>query len=410
MEPDGDHIVVAGMGVEAPGGVDNTASLWRALTEKRELIGVFPRDRGWPLDRVGVSADGRFAVPDAGGFLRKATMSDPEYLGVTWAQARAAQRVSWQALENAQINPDSVAGEAGGCFMGTSYRTSATTIAEVPGWISNNLRLCGPSVSVDTACASGLSALHLAAAAIRNGECEWALAGAVSVMGEPSAFFESAKVDELATDGHCRSFADNASGTVWAEGAAAVVLERESRARRLGHPVYGRLLASQINHNSSYRQHIVPSAAQEQLIRRTIAHAGIAAEKVRLIEGHGGGTRAGDSVEVTALQNTYGLTDPARGGSLLGSVKSNLGHAQGAASMLGLIKLLLCGVNGQIAPSLFADTPTTEVDWEASSLRLASKLEPWPLNDGFRYGAVSSFGMTGTNAHAILAMPGTDPS
>ncbi|WP_280258362.1 polyketide synthase [Nocardia wallacei] len=419
VEAESDCIVITGIGVEAPGDVDDLPSFWEALAGGRELIGPFPRDRGWRLDGVGAASAGSTVVPDAGGFLSEATRFDPEFFGIRLSEARVAMdpqqwvalRVAWRALENAGVNPGKLKGEACGSFVGASYNEhqgrSGMTLAAISGRISHCLGLYGPAISVDTACASGLTALHSAAAAIRDGDCEWALAGAVCVMGQPSAFFESAKVNGLATDGHCRSFAEGASGTVWAEGAAVVVLERESRARRLGHRVYGRILASQVNHNGSGRRIILPSAtAQERLIRQTIERAGIGIGDVGLIEGHGAATRAGDSVEITALQQTYGSAQRHhRGGPVLGSVKSNLGHTQAAAGMLGLVKMLLCGARGAIAPSVFSENPTTKVDWAGSNLRLAAELEPWQPHGGLRYGAISSFGLAGTNAHLLLAMP-----
>ncbi|MFI6171699.1 polyketide synthase [Nocardia sp. NPDC051052] len=426
-----DPIVVVGMAVEAPGGIDTLAELWQALAESRELIGRFPRDREWPIDQLLAlgEIEGWRSVCDAGGFLVGATEFDPMFFGITPREAvamdpqqRVAMRVAWAALENAGINPGVLEGDSAGCWMGVSaseygpraaavndlsgYRVTGTALGAVAGRISHALGLIGPSVSVDTACASSLTAVHQAAAAIRADECEWALAGGVCVMGSPAAFYEFSKNNALATDGRCRSYAAAATGTLWGEGAGVVVLERESRAAQLGHRVYGRLLGSRINHNGKGAPIAVPSAAaQERLIHDTLAAAGCTPDVIGLIEGHGTGTPVGDPLELAALAKMYGAADRATGAPLLGSVKSNLGHAQAAAGILGLIKVLLCGANGAIAPSLHADHPTAEIDWDATSLRLAKKLEPWDPVDGIRYGAVSSFGVAGTNAHAILAMP-----
>lgn len=186
-----------------------------------------------------------------------------------------------------------------------------------------------------------------------------------------------------------------------------VVLERESRARRMGHRVYGRILGTQVNHNGKGAPIAVPStAAQERLIRKTVAAAGIEPALIKMIEGHGTGTAVGDPIELAALQHIYGAAvHPTGDGPLLGSVKSNLGHAQAAAGLLGLIKVLLSGLHGHIPPTRFADNPSRKVDWDSSSVRLAEKLEYWAPRDGVRYGAVSSFGVAGTNAHAIVSMP-----
>ncbi|WP_227998462.1 beta-ketoacyl [acyl carrier protein] synthase domain-containing protein [Nocardia australiensis] len=426
-----DPIVISGMAVEAPGGIDTLAEFWSALADARELIGPFPRNREWPIDQL-LSlhrTEGWGRVCDAGGFLSGATEFDPPFFGITPREAvamdpqqRVALRVAWRALENAGINPGALDGAEVGCFMGasineygpassavtehTGYRVTGTALGAIAGRISHGLGLVGPSLTTDTACASSLTALHLAANAVRAGECEWALAGAVCVMGSPAAFVEFSKNNALATDGHCRSYAADATGTLWGEGAGVVVVEHESRARELGHRIYGRLLASRVNHNGKGAPIAVPSAsAQQRLIEKTLSASGIRADDIGMIEGHGTGTPVGDPLELAALARVYGGTDRETEGPLLGSVKSNMGHAQAASGILGLIKVLLSGVNGQIPASLYADRPTTEIDWYTTNLRLATELEPWAAIDGVRYGAVSSFGVAGTNAHAIVAMP-----
>ncbi|MFC9993596.1 polyketide synthase [Nocardia sp. NPDC127526] len=437
-----DPIVIVGMGVEAPGGIETLPEFWAALAESRELIGPFPRDREWPLAEMFAldRREGWSPVRDAGGFLAGATEFDPLFFGITPREAvamdpqqRVALRVAWRALEHAGINPGAVDGDSAGCWMGASimeygpavaavneysgYRATGSALGAVAGRISHVLGLIGPSISVDTACASSLTAVHQAAAALRAGECEWALAGGVCVMGSPGAFYEFSKNNALATDGRCRPYAADATGTLWGEGSGVVVLERESRARELGHRVYGRLLGSRVNHNGKGAPIAVPSAAaQERLIRDTLAAAGLAPERVGLIEGHGTGTPVGDPLELTALARTYGAVPAGDGadkpvtGPRLGSVKSNTGHAQAASGMLGLIKVLLCGLHGSIAPSLHTDRPTRDIDWDATTLRLATKLEPWEAVDGLRCAAVSSFGVAGTNAHVIVGLPVAEES
>ena len=220
----------------------------------------------------------------------------------------------------------------------------------------------------------------MAAGAVRSGDCDWALAGGVCVMGSPAIIYDFAKQNALATDGHCRVYADDSSGTLWGEGAGFVVVEPESRARRLGHRVFGRILGSHYNHNGKGKPILTPRPeAQEKLFRRVIDKAGIDAADVGMIEGHGTATRAGDRAELTALLNTYGAAGSA---AFVGSAKSNLGHAQAAGGMLGVIKVLLAGWHGHVPASLFTENPTTEVDWESSSLRLATKLHPWEAKDG----------------------------
>lgn len=311
-----------------------------------------PRDRGWPIDEL-LSApqlDGWGQVCDAGGFLDNSAQFDPAFFGITHREAlvlnpqqRVAMRVAWRVLENSGINPDTVAGTEAGCFVGMSpmeYGPRAATadaysghrIASLgqlgaAGRISHSLGLIGPSMCVDAACASSLTALQLAANAVRNDECDWALAGGACVMGSPAAFFEFARLNALSDDGHCRAYADDASGTVWGEGAGMVLVERESRARQLGHPILGRIMAARTNHNGKGKPLLVPRVrAQEQLISRTLDAAGIDPADVGMIEGHGTATRAGDPVEVLAMFKTYGASGCE---ALLGSIKSTPGtHRQ----------------------------------------------------------------------------------
>ena len=424
-----DPVVISGMAVEAPGGVDSPGALWSALTESRELLGPFPRDRGWAVDDL-LSAsrvdEGWRQVCDSGGFLDGAASFDAPFFGLTdheamvmHPQQRVAMRVAWKALENAGINPATLEGSEGGCFVGmsmteyglrtavaddyTGFRTVGLGQLGGAGRISHCLGLTGPSISLDSACASSLTAVQLAANAVQLDECDWALAGAVCVLGEPTAFYEFSRLHALSADGHCRPYSDDATGTVWSEGAGMVVVERESRARQLGHRIYGRILAIRTNHNGKGKPILVPrTRAQVQLVTKTLDAAGIDPVDIGMIEGHGTATLAGDPQELTALFTTYGA---AGSESLLGSIKSNVGHAQTASGMLGLTKLLLAGQHGHIPPTLFSDNPTKTVDWDSTGLRLATKLHPWEPKDGVRYGAVSSFGAGGANAHAIIAMP-----
>lgn len=423
-----DPIVISGMAVEAPGRLHTPAALWSALTESRELLSEFPRDRGWPIDELlaAPQLDGWGQVCDSGGFLADSAQFDPGLFGITHREAlvmnpqqRVAMRVAWRALENAGINPGAVAGAEAGCFVGISpmeYGPRAATadaysghrIASLgqlgaAGRISHSLGLIGPSMCVDSACASSLTALQLAANAVRDDECDWALAGGVCVMGSPAAFFEFARLNALSDDGHCRAYADDATGTVWGEGAGMVLVERESRARQHGHPILARILAVRTNHNGKGKPLLVPRVrAQEQLIARTLDASGIDPADIGMIEGHGTATRAGDPVELLAMFKTYGAAGCQ---ALLGSIKSNAGHAQAASGILGLIKLLLSAQHGHIPPTLFADNPTKKLDWDLTGLRLATKLHPWPAKDGYRYGATSSFGAGGSNAHAVFALP-----
>lgn len=423
-----DPIVISGIAVEAPGGIETPADLWTALAESRELLSPFPRDRGWPLAELLSlgDRDGWGQVCDAGGFMDSAMTFDPSLFGITQREAlvmhpqqRVTMRVAWKALENAGINPGTLEGAEGGCFVGmsmseygsrtaladdyTGHRTVGMGQLGGAARVSHCLGLIGPSISLDTACASSLTAVHLAATAVQLGECDWALAGGVCVLGTPTAFYEFARLNALSDDGHLRAYAADASGTVWGEGAGMVLVEHESRARQLGHRIYGRILGIRSNHNGTGKPILVPRVrAQEQVVRKTLDVAGIDPAAVGMIEGHGTGTLAGDPVELLALFKTYGA---AGSEALLGSMKSNMGHPQAASGILGLIKVLLAGQQGYIPPTLYADNPTKMLDWDLTGIRLATELREWEPKDGVRYGAVSSFGAGGANAHAIIAMP-----
>ena len=425
-----DPIVIVGIAVEAPGGIETPEELFRALAAQEDLTGPLPRDRDWPVDQVLAlgELDGWGHVADAGGFLDGAAEFDPQFFGLSPREAvsmdpqqRVALRVGWRALENTGIDPASVAGTEVGVYFGASiaeygpraaavneysgHRIAGTALGAVSGRLSHALGAAGPSMTVDTACASSLNAVHLAAAAIRDGECDTAVAGGVCVMGSPAAFVEFARNNALASDGRCHTYAASADGTSWGEGAGAVVLERESRALALGHRIYGTVLGSRINHNGGGGPIVIPSAkAQRAVIEKTLAVADVDPAEVGYIEGHGTAT-LGDKLELTALAQTYGAARAGGEPVPVGSIKANGAHAQAAAGILGLVKVLMCGRHGVIVGSRFADDPTPVIDWETSGLVLDGTNRPWPWRDGRRVAAVSSFGVSGTNAHLIVAMP-----
>jgi mycobactin polyketide synthetase MbtC len=232
-----------------------------------------------------------------------------------------------------------------------------------------------------------------------------ALTGAVCVMGSPGYFVEFSRQHGLSDDGHCRSYSAQASGTVWAEGAAMFVLQRKSAALRDGRPVIAEIWATAVNQDGHSAGLSAPSgSAQIKLYRRALAQAGVCPEQVTMIEGHGTATRAGDRTELRSLAATYGDTEPGRG-PLLGSVKSNVGHTQAAAGALGLAKVLISADHRAVPATLHAAQASNEIDWDSQGLRLAREMTPWPAAAGRRIAAVSAFGISGTNTHAIVSMP-----
>jgi mycobactin polyketide synthetase MbtC len=425
-----DPIVIVGMALEAPGGVDTADAYWSLLSEQREALGPFPTDRGWAVrDLVdGSRRDGFKRIHDLGGFLSGAATFDPVFFGISPREAvamdpqqRVAMRVAWRALENSGINPDDLAGHDVGCYVGASitgygpdlaefsnhsgHLITGTALGVISGRIAYTLGLAGPAMTIDSSCASALAAFHVAVQSVRAGDCDMALAGGVCVMGSPGFFVEFSKQHALSDDGHCRPYSAHASGTVWAEGAAMFVLQRQSAARRDGRRILAEVRATSVNQDGRTTGLTAPSGpAQARLFQRAIDAAGVRPEEIGMVEGHGTGTKLGDRTELLSLAQTYGATEPGRG-ALLGSVKSNVGHSQAAAGALGLAKVLVAADHGAVPASLHLDEQSREIDWDSQGLRPASTLTPWPALNGRRLAAVSAFGMSGTNAHVIVSMP-----
>jgi mycobactin polyketide synthetase MbtC len=425
-----DPVVIVGMAVEAPGGVDSADAYWSLLSEQREALGPFPTDRGWPIREIiaGSQRDGFKRIHDLGGFLTGATVFDPEFFGISPREAvamdpqqRVALRIAWRTIENAGINPDDLAGHDVGCYVGasltgfgndmaeftdhTGHLITGTALGVISGRISYTLDLAGPALTIDSSCASALVAFNAAVSAVRSGDCDLALAGGVCVMSSPGFFVEFAKQHALSDDGRCRPYSAHATGTVWAEGAAMFLLQKRSAAIRDGRTILAEVLASCVNQDGRTTGLTAPSgAAQARLFQRAIDQSGVGLEEVGMVEGHGTGTSLGDRTELTSLAKTYGAGIPCHG-PYLGSVKSNVGHSQAAAGALGLAKVLVSAHRGAIPPTLHADEPSREIDWEAQGVRLADKLTPWAAEAGRRIAAVSAFGMSGTNSHAIVAVP-----
>ncbi|MET0702609.1 MAG: polyketide synthase [Mycobacterium sp.] len=425
-----DPVVIVGMALEAPGGVDSAESYWALLSEQREALGPFPDDRGWSLPELfaGSRRDGFKPIHNLGGFLTDAAHFDPEFFGISPREAvamdpqqRIALRIAWRTLENSGIDPDDLAGHDVGCYIGAStleygpaladysehsgHLITGTSLGVISGRIAYTLDLAGPALTVDTSCSSALAAFHTAVQGIRAGDCDLALTGGVAVMGTPGYFVEFSRQHALSDDGHCRPYSAHATGTVWAEGAAMFLLQRRSAALRAGRHILAEVAASGLNSDGRTTGLTAPSGpAQVRLFDRALHRAGVRPEDIGMIEGHGTGTQLGDRTELTALAATYGDTAPGRG-PLLGSVKSNIGHAQAAAGALGLAKVLISADRATIPPTLHADNPSHDITWEEQGLRLADKLTPWPAVGGRRLAAVSAFGMSGTNAHVIVSMP-----
>lgn len=429
-------IAIIGMACRYPGGIESPRELWDAVSSRRDLIREWPSNRGWDrLIQQGLGPVGFGGVRSrSGGFLSNADEFDAEFFGIGADEAvamdplhRQVLEVSWEAIEHARIDPQALHGSDTGVYLGagndqgygslqlqdvSSEATKGTEghhlIGGVPALASGRVSYClglkGPSLSLDTACSSGLVAVHLAVQALRTGDCSMALAGGGSILSTPGVFSLFDGGAGLAADGKVKPFAANADGTNFAEGVGILLLERLSDARRLEHNVLAVVRGSAVNQDGASNGLLAPSGlSQQQVIRSALGNASVSAVDVDVIEAHGTGTALGDMIEARALAATYGRNRSVERPLMVGSIKSNIGHTQLASGVAGVIKMVEAMRAEMLPATINSPEPDPELDWAAAGLKLVVEEQQWPTVEGRpRRAGVSSFGISGTNSHVIV--------
>lgn len=427
-----ESIAIVGIGCRFPGGVNDSRALWKLLVEGREGVCDVPADR-WNVERFYDAEPGLIgkSVAKRGGFLDAIDQFDPQFFGISPREApyidpqqRLLLETAWESIEDAGMILDFERGTDIGVFVGISHNdyqglqhtptdrsgiSAHTPIGSAHSIAANRISYClnltGPSIAMDTACSSALTAVHAACEHIHAGRCRTALAGGVTVMITPDGFIGFSQAGMLSPEGKCKAFDASADGFVRGEGAGMILMKKLSDALADGDPIHAVILGSSVNQDGHTNGISLPSPqAQARLVRDACADAGVDPSEIGFVEAHGTGTAVGDPIEATALSEALCADRPADKPLLIGSVKTNLGHLETASGIAGLIKAVLAIQHGQIPPSLHFNIPNPHIDFDALKLRVPVAMEPFPVKSGsLRMAGVNSFGFGGANAHIVLA-------
>ncbi|WP_392481400.1 SDR family NAD(P)-dependent oxidoreductase [Nostoc sp. C110] len=425
-----EDIAIIGMGCRFPGGANNPEQFWQILQQGIDAITEIPSQR-WNLDNY---FDSEPETPGKmytrhGGFIADIDQFDAQFFGISPREAisldpqqRILLEVSWEALENAAVAPQNLVGSQTGVFIGLisneymqlqiqhkdpetidAYYGTGGIGSAAAGRISHSLGLRGPSLVVDTACSSSLVSIHLAVQSLRRGECNLALAGGVNLILLPETNIFLSKSKAVAADGRCKTFDASANGFVRGEGCGVVVLKRLSEALADNDSILAVIRGSAVNHDGRSSGFTVPSTtAQQELLHQALANANVEAQQVSYIEAHGTGTSLGDPIEIGALASVLCAGRSFEQPLVISSVKTNIGHLEAAAGVAGLMKVVLALQHQEIPPHLHLQQPNPMIAWEQLPLSIPTSGQSWIVKDSARIGGVSSFGMSGTNAHVIV--------